>query len=71
VSIEAVPAERAVHVSARWTQGAGTGLEKVARLLEIFRSVPCYRVSLGTPDQSARLIRACVEYGSREVEQFA
>jgi hypothetical protein len=71
VSIEAVPAERAVHASARWAQGAGTGLQKVARLLEIFRSVPCYRVSLGTPDQSARLIRACVEYGSREVEQFA
>jgi hypothetical protein len=71
VSIEAVSADRAVRASARWAQGAGTGLDKIARLLEIFRSVPCYRVSLGTPDESARLIRNSVVCGPPELERSA
>jgi len=71
VSIEAVAPEHAVRASVRWAQGAGNGLDRIARLWEIFRSVPCYRLSLGTPDESARLIRACLGSGRRAVEQFA
>jgi hypothetical protein len=70
-SLEAAPASRAVRASARWAQGAGSGLEKIARLLGIFANVPCYRIRLGTPDESARLIRSVVEKRVCELERTA
>jgi hypothetical protein len=60
-ALEIVPAAQAVRASARWAQGAGCGLDKIARLLDLFGNVPCYRLYLGTPDESARLIRSLVE----------
>ncbi|MGA2393430.1 MAG: hypothetical protein ABSH03_08790 [Candidatus Lustribacter sp.] len=70
-SIERVPAAHAVRASARWAQGAGSGLEKIARLLRIFQTVPCYRVALGTPDESARLIRNSIARSIPQLEAIA
>ena len=66
-----VPAAVAVRAASRWAQGAGSGVDKVARLLHIFGSVPCYRIDLGTPDESARLLRGVVESGVPELEHSA
>ena len=68
---EIVPAAVAVRAAARWAQGAGSGLDKVARLLHIFGSIPCYRIALGTPDESARLLRGIVENGVPALEHIA
>jgi hypothetical protein len=51
-------AVRATQQAARWAQGAGAGLDRVARLIELFGSVPCMTLQLGTPAASADLIRA-------------
>jgi hypothetical protein len=59
-SLERVPASRAVRAAARWAQGAGAGMELLARLYAIFARVPCYALRLGTPCDSARLIRRLV-----------
>jgi hypothetical protein len=56
----ASPAQ-AVRASARWAQGAGAGLNKIAHLLDVFGTVPCFRLDLGTPDESAQLIRRVLE----------
>lgn len=70
-AVERVHASRAAQASARWAQGAGTGLDKVAYLLRLFSAVPCYRLQLGTPDASARLIRTVTESHQPALEQTA
>lgn len=46
--------------AARWAQGAGSGLDKIARLVELFGAATCYRLVLGSPDASARAIEAAL-----------
>lgn len=60
-AIEPAPASRASKAAARWAQGAGSGLDKIARLQRLFSETACYRIVLGTPDASARLIRSVLE----------
>jgi hypothetical protein len=62
---------RAALAAARWAQGAGTGLDKIARLAGIFSKVPCYALHLGAPDATARLIRSLLESHVIELEQSA
>jgi hypothetical protein len=67
-AVETVPAVRAVHAAARWTHGAGGGLDKIGRLLDVFAAVPCYALQLGAPAQSARLIRSVLQRHVAELE---
>jgi hypothetical protein len=60
VGVESIPATRAARASMQWAQGAGDGMDKLARLYAIFASVPCYALRLGTPHASARVIRRIV-----------
>jgi hypothetical protein len=48
----------AAKAAARWAQGAGNGLDKIARLVELFGAASCYRLVLGSPHASARAIEA-------------
>jgi hypothetical protein len=59
--LERVPAIVAAKTAARWTIGAGAGLDKIARLLELLRGAACYRLVLGSPDASARTIARTLE----------
>jgi hypothetical protein len=59
--LQSVPPAQAVRAAARWAQGAGSGLNKIAHLLDVFGAVPCYRLHLGTPSASAQLIRSLME----------
>jgi hypothetical protein len=59
--LEPATATQAAKAAARWAYGAGRGLEKVTRLLELFNGVPCFSLVLGTPDASARAIRDALE----------
>jgi hypothetical protein len=68
---EAAPARYAAHACARWAQGAGSGLDKAARLVQLFADVPCYRLRLGSPDASARLIRALLDAHISDLELTA
>ncbi|HEY5341872.1 MAG TPA: hypothetical protein VIK27_12655 [Candidatus Aquilonibacter sp.] len=70
-ALEPAPPSHAARASARWAQGAGAGLDKLARLLGVFASVHCYRLRLGTPDASARLIRTIVEAGACDLDRSA
>jgi hypothetical protein len=54
--LEAASAIVAAKAAARWALGAGAGMDKIARLLEILRDASCYRLILGSPDASARAI---------------
>ncbi len=67
------PASRlaAVRAAARWARGAGTGLDKVARLHELFAGAACHRLELGSPDASARAIRAALLSARDELERSA
>ncbi len=58
---ERTNATGAAKVSARWARGAGSGLERLARLVELFSDVPCFRLRLGTPAASAQAIRSSLE----------
>jgi hypothetical protein len=69
--VETVTASRAARAAARWAQGAGAGLDKVARLIDVFSQVPCYRLQLGTPHASARLIRSIAEGHVSALERTA
>jgi hypothetical protein len=60
-ALEVVHPAQAVRASVRWAQGAGRGVDKIARLLDVFGTVPCYRLHLGTPGESAHLIRNLVD----------
>jgi hypothetical protein len=60
-AIATTTAARATGQSARWAQGAGAGLARIARLVELFSRVPCVTLHLGLPDASARLIRETLE----------
>lgn len=42
---------------ARWMRSRDRGLDRAARLMEILRDVSCYRLVLGTPDETADVIR--------------
>lgn len=60
-SLAPATASRATRVAAQWAYGAGRGLEKLSRLLEVFGNVACFSLVLGTPDASARAIRTELE----------
>jgi hypothetical protein len=60
-SLEPATASQATRAANRWAYGAGRGLDKLARLFEIFRNVACFSLVLGTPDASARAIRGELE----------
>jgi hypothetical protein len=47
----------AINAVARWTFGAGRGLERFARLHAAFRGAACFHLELGSPDASARAVR--------------
>lgn len=54
------PADAARAV-ARWAHGAGAGLDKIARLLDLFAPLACYRLVLGTPSASATVIGSVLQ----------
>ena len=56
VRLEPASTTTAVKAAARWTFGAGFGLDRVARLHALFGRVACYRLELGSPGASARAI---------------
>ena len=58
--LESTTASRAAKAAPRWAQGAGRGIDKVARLVDLFSGTACYRLELGTPDASARAIAAAL-----------
>lgn len=60
-SLGAATASDATRAAARWACGAGRGFDKLTRLFEIFRNVACFSLVLGTPDASARAVRAGLE----------
>ncbi|GAC1541200.1 MAG: hypothetical protein NVS2B17_18370 [Candidatus Velthaea sp.] len=51
---------------AKWMNGADRGLQRGARLIETLRDVSCYRLYLGSPDESANLIRATLTQIARQ-----
>lgn len=55
-AIESVSSAVAAKAGARWVHGAGRGIERIARLLTVFRPVRCYRLTLGKPAATARVI---------------
>jgi hypothetical protein len=67
---ETTPAN-AAKAAARWTQGAGSGVDKVARLIELFGAASCYRLVLGTPHASALAIEAALRQGTAQQRRIA
>jgi len=59
-ALEPIAPRQAARAAARWAQGAGRGIDKLARLVESFSRVACYRLILGRPDASARAIAAAL-----------
>jgi hypothetical protein len=57
-SLRSTTAADAVRAAARWAHGAGAGVEKISRLLDLFAPLQCYRLVLGTPSASAGTIAA-------------
>lgn len=70
-AIERVAAGCASKAAARWAQGAGNGLDKIARLQRLFSGVACYRIVLGTPSASADMIRRVLERHTVRLERTA
>lgn len=60
-SLAPATASQATRFAAQWAYGAGRGLAKLSRLLEVFENVACFSLVLGTPDASARAIRKELE----------
>jgi hypothetical protein len=69
--VEPASALRAAKAATRWAQGAGAGLERVARLLELFSATACYRLTLGTPHASACAVAAVLATCERALEATA
>jgi hypothetical protein len=67
---ETTPAN-AAKAAVRWTQGAGSGLDKVARLIELFGAASCYRLVLGTPHASALAIEAALRERTAQQRRIA
>ncbi len=59
-SVESVPATAAVRGTLQWAQCSASGIERFARLLRLFSNVHCYRLYLGSPDRTARLIEQTI-----------
>jgi hypothetical protein len=59
--VEPASALQAAKAAARWTQGAGADLARIARLLDLFSATACYRLTLGTPHASACAIAGVLE----------
>ncbi len=54
--LEAIPPHAMIRPAARWAQGEESGIDRIAKLLSLFEKAACYRLTLGSPDASARLI---------------
>jgi hypothetical protein len=67
---ETTPAN-AAKAAARWAQGAGSGVDKVARLIELFGAAACYRLVLGTPHASALVIEAALRQCTAQQRRIA
>lgn len=61
----------AAKATARWAQGAGNGLEKMTRLLDLFSGVACRSLTLGTPRATAEAIARELRHSGRLLEQMA
>lgn len=57
-----------LRAAARWVHCPGDGLDAMARLLAALAGVPCHRLVLGTPGETARLIADTLQ---RERERVA
>ncbi|MDQ6827111.1 MAG: hypothetical protein M3Z14_07940 [Candidatus Eremiobacteraeota bacterium] len=58
--IEPIPATAAVRGTLQWAQCSANGIERFGRLLRLFSNVDCYRLNLGSPDETARLIEQTI-----------
>ena len=56
--LRSTTAADAVRAAARWAHGAGAGIDKIERLLDLFAPLQCYRFVLGSPSASAATIAA-------------
>jgi hypothetical protein len=57
VRLEPVTSYAVAPALAKWMNSSDRGLQRGARLIETLRGVACFRLFLGAPDESARLIR--------------
>ena len=64
VRLDPATTAAAVKAASRWAHGAGRGLDKLARLHDLFGRAVCYRLELGSPDASAHAIRAALTAAS-------
>lgn len=55
-AVERIEPERALPAISRWFDMRATPIQRLADALSLLRSRPCYRLTLGTPGESARAI---------------
>jgi hypothetical protein len=62
-ALEAIDAASALTTVSRWFEARGDMVDRVARAILMLRSVKSYRLTLGTPDESA----AAIAYAIRRI----
>jgi hypothetical protein len=55
-ALEGATAREAAEAALTWANCNARGLDRFARVYEVFAGVRCYRLTLGTPDATARLL---------------